>query len=250
MAVVRLDTGRPQLTWRVLYDGPVSIELRDKHAALLSHVRSVVLLEVRSLGKDIGRQDWLKAPSFIFPSRTIIAAEVQDSAPAVAKDVWEIEAKLRGSELRTSTWPVLGRGDSFKLLVLLAGSGTGVHVDGALAGGTIDRVGADGTTIRTDRRAVGVIASAALLVLTGLATIAFGLFAPNGDVPWLALIVLPWLALGGVLFFWRGGKSRSTPETSSRTFATGNALGLVQSAIDKLDRQDKPKELDQDGGVR
>ncbi len=155
--VDRLVFQRRRIAYRVQMDAPVhltpaiamvDVELR-RHGTVVRDA-SLVLLRVDNVGgKDLEPRDIHHPLSFRFPGRQILGLEVTNPDPPDLKDM--LLGGLQGDafigrdhiELPKTA---LNRGNSFKLFVLLTGTGSGVSHAGFLSGG------GRGSGIRRDTR--------------------------------------------------------------------------------------------------
>jgi phosphate transport system substrate-binding protein len=151
---------RRKIAYRVQMDTPlhvtpatelVDIELRRQ--GRLVHDASLVLLRIDNVGgKDLEPRDIHHPLTFSFPDRTILGVEITNPEPPELKEMLlrELEPDEFIEHDRIELPKIaLNRGNSFKLFILLTGTGTGVHHAGFLAGG------GRGSGIRRDNRVRG-----------------------------------------------------------------------------------------------
>lgn len=141
---------RKVMVYRVQLDTPFSVipdtpfpDLRVSFERAGVEVRdaSMVLLRVANGGSQhIVEADIRRPLCFVFDGRSVIGIEIPEADPDDVKEMLQEDGGLRyeGSRLTLPRVP-LNRGNHFKILVLLSGSGSGVKPEGFLRGGKIQK---------------------------------------------------------------------------------------------------------------
>jgi ABC-type phosphate transport system substrate-binding protein len=140
---------RKRLVYRVQVDAQIGVHPSQSRARDLVDVEvrhqnqvvddpSIVLLRVDNAGTDIDARDMQKPVGFSFPDRKIVRMKVVESHPPDLGDL--IEAGMKPVEYVDKDrlqvpQLAINRGDHFKFLLVLSGTGKEVKHSGYLAGG-------------------------------------------------------------------------------------------------------------------
>ena len=264
---------RRRLSYRVHWNRPVDVTPAVAHNINLSIVRdgqlvaqpSVVVLRVENVGSlDLEPEHILEPLDCSFGGRRIVHLEVQESDPPELADAirrprsgpapqlmeyhpGEADAAVDGV-LRLPA-VALARHHRFKLLVLLAGPGTEVSMQGRLAGGEVVREGRGGP-----RSVWGLALGGASLLLVGLLV---GLIATRSrsapaehvacPVPG-ALSVSGSTALAPVMVDLAARYAVACPQT--RVQVTGNGTNLALNQLINGGRADQQTQSNESSRVK
>lgn len=146
-AVDRVWISSGKITYRVHLDTPVNVTPAKEASEFELDVRrdgeevedaSIALVRIRNQGsRDIEASDINGDMRLTFPARTVLSAVVVDASSPVLRALVqeEVDGDYEGLAHLPLPKQALNRGDSYKVLVLLTGSGNGVkgeaHITGA-----------------------------------------------------------------------------------------------------------------------
>ncbi|KIF73917.1 hypothetical protein QR77_07795 [Streptomyces sp. 150FB] len=133
---------------------------------------SMVLLRVANGGSQHIVESDVRMPiCFVFEGRTVMGIEIPEAEPEDVRDMLQEDGgpMYEGSRLTLPRTP-LNRGNHFKLLVLLSGTGTGIKPEGYLRGGKIQKGAGhwQGPSLRV--MGAGIVATLLLGLLVGYLT--------------------------------------------------------------------------------
>ncbi|GAA1673719.1 substrate-binding domain-containing protein [Kribbella yunnanensis] len=142
---------RKRLVYRVQVDARIGVypradqtqrmvDVEVRHQGSVVTDPSIVLLRLDNAGgMDIGPQDMHEKVAFAFPDRKIVGLKVTEAHPSSLGEM--LERRLSPANFVDTSKLVLpriaiNRGDHFKFLLVLSGTGQGVSHSGYLAGGS------------------------------------------------------------------------------------------------------------------
>ncbi|MEV0284664.1 MULTISPECIES: substrate-binding domain-containing protein [unclassified Kribbella] len=142
---------RKRLVYRVQVDAPIGVypstdkahrmvDVEVRHQGAVVENPSIVLLRLDNAGgMDIDPHDMHEKVSFAFPDRKIVGLKVTESKPKSLGEMLQrriVPANYVDTSKLVVPRIAINRGDHFKFLLVLSGTGKGVTHSGYLAGGS------------------------------------------------------------------------------------------------------------------
>lgn len=137
---------RRRLVYRIQVDQSIGVTPKTAHMVAVEfryrgdvvHDPSIVLVRVDNNGMDIEPGHIEQELEFRFPGRTITGLDVTEADPPAIGTILEERldsADFIGTSRLVVPKTAINRGDSFKFLLVMSGTGTGVEHGGYLVGG-------------------------------------------------------------------------------------------------------------------